>query len=533
MLATKQRLGGNAEPSMEWYNAASDLLDRHLPARAHQPAFIDERCTLTYGELASRVDKAAGALGTLGLEAEHRVVLALLDTVDFPIAFLGAIKAGIVPIPVNTLFPAEDYAYILADSRAQAAIVSIELLPKLREASDLAGWTGTFVVSDPDGTGEIGNAFRFGDLVATSKPLTAAFPSRRDDACFWLYSSGSTGRPKGAVHVQTSMMDTAELFARDVLGFSAYDVVFSAAKLFFAYGLGNALSFPLAAGATSLLFAGRVTPDVVCDMLVRHKPTIFCGVPTLFNACLLNPALPKPGEHALRLCTSAGEVLPEEIGRTWTKRTGVEIIDGIGSTEMLHIFVSNRPGNVRYGTTGTPVPGYRARIIDEHGAQAAPGNVGELEVAGPTAAMFYWNNREKSRHTFAGEWTRTGDKFYVDADGNYVHCGRTDDMLKVGGIWVSPAEVEAALIAHEHVLECAVIGCADENELIKPKAFIVLMPGIAPDPALYDVFKNHVKSRLAAYKYPRWIEFIDELPKTATGKIQRHILRAREAAARA
>jgi benzoate-CoA ligase len=517
---------------MEWYNAASDLLDRHLPARATRPAFIDERCTLTYGELASRVDKAGGALRGLGIEPEQRIVLALLDTVDFPVAFLGAIKAGIVPIPVNTLFPAEDYAYILADSRAHAAVVSIELLPKLREAAAQAGWTGTFVVSDPDGSGDNGDALRFGDLVATSPVITSAFPSRRDDACFWLYSSGSTGRPKGTVHVQTSMMDTAELFGRDVLGFAEGDVVFSAAKLFFAYGLGNALSFPLAAGATSVLFSGRVTPDVVCDILARRKPTIFCGVPTLFNSCLLNPALPKAGEHALRLCTSAGEVLPEEIGRTWTERTGVEIIDGIGSTEMLHIFVSNRPGSVHYGTTGTPVPGYRARIIDEHGAEAATGEVVELEVAGPTAAMCYWNNREKSRHTFAGEWTRTGDKFYVDAGGNYVHCGRTDDMLKVGGIWVSPSEVEAALIAHEHVLECAVIGCADENELIKPKAFVVLMPGILADAALPDALKNHVKSRLAPYKYPRWIEFIDELPKTATGKIQRHVLRAREAAAR-
>jgi benzoate-CoA ligase len=518
---------------MEWYNAASELLDRHLPQRAQHPAFIDERCTLTYGELAAQVDRAGGALRSLGIEPEGRIVLALLDTVDFPVAFLGAIKAGIVPIPVNTLFPAEDYAYILADSRARALIVSIELLPRLREAAELADWDGTFVVSDPDGTGEIGNARRFADLVATSPPLAAPFPSRRDDACFWLYSSGSTGRPKGTVHVQTSMLQTAELFARDVLGFCERDVVFSAAKLFFAYGLGNALSFPLSAGATSLLFSGRVTPDVVCDMLVRQRPTIFCGVPTLFNACLLNPALPGPGGHALRLCTSAGEVLPEEIGRTWTARTGVEIIDGIGSTEMLHIFVSNRPGSVRYGTTGTPVPGYRARIIDEHGVQAAAGEVGELEIAGPTAAAFYWNNREKSRRTFVGEWTRTGDKFYLDADGNYVHCGRTDDMLKVGGIWVSPSEVEAALIAHEAVLECAVIGCADENDLVKPKAFVVPMPGVAPGPALSDELKAHVKSRLAPYKYPRWIEFIDELPKTATGKIQRHVLRSREAAVRA
>jgi benzoate-CoA ligase len=519
---------------MQLFNAAADLLDRDLPARALRPAFIDEYQTISYGDFSARVNRAATAFVELGIQPEQRILLALLDTVDFPVAFLGAIKAGLVPVPMNTLFSVDDYAHILADSRARALIVSIELLPKLREASQAARWSGPTIVSDPVRTGDSGTALRFTDFVEAAAPMHDAYPTRADDPCFWLYSSGSTGRPKGTVHVQTSMRQTAELFARDVLGFCEHDVVFSAAKLFFAYGLGNALSFPLAAGATSILYSGRVTPDVTVKVLAEKSPTIFCAVPTLFNACLLHPSLPKAGAHSLRLCTSAGEVLPEDIGARWNAHTGVEVIDGIGSTEMLHIFVSNRPGSVRYGTTGTPVPGYRARLIDEHGAVIeAPGEIGELEVSGPTSATHYWNNREKSRHTFAGEWTRTGDKFYRDPEGNYVHCGRTDDMLKVSGIWVSPGEVEAALMAHELVLECAVIGSADEDGLIKPKAFVVLMPGTERDPRHFDVLKAHVQSRLAPYKYPRWIEFIDELPKTATGKIQRVVLRDRDAAARA
>jgi benzoate-CoA ligase len=514
------------------YNAAVRLLEQHLPARADHPAFVDEYRTITYGELASDVDRAAGALTALGIEPEQRIVLALLDTIDFPAAFLGAIKAGIVPIPVNTLFPAGDYAYIIRDARAKAIVVSAELLPKMQEAIDAAGWIGTVLVSNPGPPADTGGYGTWADALAVATPIPQAFASRPDDACFWLYSSGSTGRPKGTIHGQTSMELTADLFARQVLGFHAGDVVFSAAKLFFAYGIGNALSFPLAAGATSVLHSGRVTPDVVCDMLTTHAPTIFCGVPTLFGSCLVSPRLPARGAHALRLCTSAGERLPEEIGKRWTAHTGVEIIDGIGSTEMLHIFVSNRPGQVKYGATGVPVPGYEARLIDEFGKIAAPGEVGELEVSGPTAAHGYWNNREKSRATFRGEWTRTGDKFYVDEDGYYVNCGRADDMLKVSGIWVSPAEVESALTAHADVLECAVIGSPDEHELIKPKAYVVLKPGITGSRELEERLKAHVKALLAPHKYPRLFAFVDDLPKTPTGKIQRHILRARDAAER-
>jgi benzoate-CoA ligase len=324
------------------------------------------------------------------------------------------------------------------------------------------------------------------------------------------------------------MIRTAELFAQGVLGMREDDVVYSAAKLFFAYGLGNALSFPMSVGATAVLHSGRATPDVVSSILRERGATIFCGVPTLFGALLVHPGLPSRDEIALRLCTSAGEPLPEEIGKSWTARFGVEIVDGIGSTEMLHIFVSNQPGSVKYGTTGLPVPGYRVRIVDEHGAEVPRGELGELEVCGESSAVHYWNNREKSRRTFCGEWTRTGDKYRQDEDGYFVYCGRVDDMLKVSGIWVSPSEVESALVAHEAVLEAAVIGAEDEQQLVKPKAFVVLKPGVTPSDELAEALKAHVKSRLAPYKYPRWIAFVPDLPKTATGKIRRHVLRAAE-----
>jgi benzoate-CoA ligase len=512
-----------------FYNAAADLIGRNVPARAQKTAFIDEQGSYTYGELARRVDLGAGALRGLGLEAEQRIVLGLLDTIDFPTAFLGAIQAGIVPIPVNTLFQPSDYAFILADSRAKLAIVSAELLPQYEEAARLASWSGRIIVSDPRGMLTGSPHPTLASLLNDATPIAEPAPTRPDDVCFWLYSSGSTGKPKGTVHLQTSMIRTAELFAQHVLGMREDDVVFSAAKLFFAYGLGNALSFPMSVGATAVLFSGRATPDVVSTILRERGASIFCGVPTLFGALLVHPGLPAREDVALRLCTSAGEPLPEELGKNWTARFGVEIIDGIGSTEMLHIFVSNKPGAVKYGTTGLPVPGYRVRIVDEDGREVAPGELGELEVCGETSAAYYWNNREKSRRTFAGEWTRTGDKFRQDEDGYYVYCGRVDDMLKVSGIWVSPSEVEAALVAHEDVLEAAVIGIADEQELVKPKAFVVLKPGVAASDALSDALKAHVKNRLAPYKYPRWVEFVPDLPKTATGKIQRHILRARAA----
>jgi benzoate-CoA ligase len=332
--------------------------------------------------------------------------------------------------------------------------------------------------------------------------------------------------PKGTVHVHSSMILTAELYARGVLGLKESDVVFSAAKLFFAYGLGNALSFTLAAGATAILMAERPTPAAVFKRLKEKKPTLFFGVPTLYAAMLASPDFPARGSLALRQCISAGEALPAQIARTWKEKTGVEILDGIGSTEMLHIFLSNRPNDLRYGTTGKPVPGYELRLVDEQGDPVKPGELGELQISGPTSAAYYWNNREKSRSTFNGGWTKSGDKYTQDRDGYYVYGGRSDDMLKVSGIYVSPAEVEAALVGHEAVLEAAVVGAEDENRLVKPKAFVVLKPGHPGNDALKAGLQQYVKDKLAPYKYPRWIEFLPELPKTATGKIQRFKLRA-------
>ena len=510
------------------YNAAVDLIDRNLVAgRRARTVFIDEAGRYSYADLAERVDRFANAIRTLGIEPEQRVVLALLDTIDFPTCFLGAIKAGIVPIPTNTLFQPADFAHILADSRARALVVSDALLPKLLEAARLADWDGLVIVSGA----AAGDHLMLDRLMAKAGSVATAAPTRPSDTCFWLYSSGSTGQPKGTVHIQTSLIETARLFGQGVLGIGEDDVVYSAAKLFFAYGLGNALTFTMAVGACSVLVSGRPTADVVNDVLRRARPTLFCGVPTLYGALLASPGLAVKGEHALRLCTSAGEALPVEVGRAWTARTGVDIVDGIGSTEMLHIFVSNRPGAVRYGVTGKPVPGYKARLVDEMRREVVPGDIGEMEVSGPTAATHYWNNREKTDATFLGDWVKTGDKFRQDEQGDYIHCGRADDMLKVGGIWVSPMEVESALLGHAAIQEAAVIGVADPNGLMKPKAFVVLKPGVAPAPDLTQALQDHVKSLLAPYKYPRWIEFVDELPKTATGKIQRHVLRHREAEA--
>jgi benzoate-CoA ligase len=508
------------------YNAAHDLVERNLAAgRGGKTAYIDDNGSYTYANLAERVNRCASALVGLGLEPEQRVLLCLLDGIDFPAAFLGAIKAGIVPVAGNTLLTTKDYDYMLRDSRARALIVSAPLLPTVAPLLGTLPHLRHVIVSG----GEAGKHHSLAKLMAAARADFDAADTTCDDACFWLYSSGSTGAPKGTVHVQSSLIQTAELYAKPILGIREEDVVFSAAKLFFAYGLGNGLTFPLSVGATTVLMAERPTPQAVFARLRKHGPTIFYGVPTLFAALLASPELPARGELEMRRCTSAGEALPAEIGKRWTDHFGVEILDGLGSTEMLHIFLSNRPGEVRYGTSGKPVPGYELRILGDDGLPSPPGEVGELQISGPTAAMGYWNNREKSRATFQGPWTRSGDKYSIGADGNYVYSGRSDDMLKVGGIYVSPIEVESALITHPAVLEAAVIGREDDERLVKPVAYVVLKAGRQGSDALAEELRAHVKARLAPYKYPRWIEFIDELPKTATGKIQRFKLRARAA----
>jgi benzoate-CoA ligase len=505
------------------YNAAADLVERNLAAgRGARLAYIDDAGQYTYADLAGRIQRFGSGLQSLGLEMEHRVLVAMVDSIDWPVAFLGAIRAGIIPVAVNTLLTTKDYEYMLSDSRAKALVVSEQLLPQFAPILDRLPFLEHVIVSGKDAHGHIA----FSEILSRGKQDLKPAPTTRDDACFWLYSSGSTGMPKGTVHVHASLALTAELYSKGVLGMKESDIVFSAAKLFFAYGLGNAMTFPLYAGATTVLMAERPTPDSVFKRLRERKPTIFFGVPTLYAAMLASPAFPKQGELALRSCVSAGEALPPQIAKTFKDRTGVDILDGIGSTEMLHIFLSNRPGDLRYGTTGKPVPGYELRLVDEQGQPVAQGELGELEISGPTAAAYYWNNREKSRSTFVGRWTKSGDKYSVDADGFYAYGGRSDDMLKVSGIWVSPAEVEAALVSHEAVLEAAVVGREDEQKLVKPQAFVVLKPGQTPSDALKTALQQHVKEKLAPYKYPRWVEFLGELPKTATGKIQRFKLRA-------
>jgi benzoate-CoA ligase len=508
------------------YNAAEDLIERNLSARPSKIAYIDEHGSYSYGELAERVNRCANALSGLGLQMEARVLVCLLDTIDFPSVFLGAIKAGIVPIAVNTLLTSSDFDFMLRDSRAQALIVSEALLPTFEPILGEQPYLKHVIVSGA----KIAGHENLSELMTRASSACSAAPTGPDDACFWLYSSGSTGTPKGVVHVHTSMMRTAELYAQPILGIQENDVVFSAAKLFFAYGLGNALTFPLSVGATTVLLGDRPTPAAVGRILREHHPSIFYGVPTLYSALLASADLPQREELKLRRCTSAGEALPPDVGRRWLERTSCDILDGLGSTEMLHIFLSNRPGEVRYGTTGKPVPGYDIRLIDEDGKVAAPGEIGELQVAGPSSAAYYWNNREKSRATFLGPWTRSGDKYTVDQDAYYTYAGRNDDMLKVSGIWVSPFEVESAIASHPAVLEAAVVGHADENGLIKPKAYVVLRGDAQESAELTAQLQQHVKSKLAPYKYPRWIEFVTELPKTATGKIQRFKLRSDKAA---
>jgi benzoate-CoA ligase len=504
------------------YNAAADLIERNIAAgRGGKLAYVDDAGQYTFAELAERVNRFGSGLQALGLGMEERVLIAMHDGIDWPSAFLGSIRAGIIPIAMNTLLTTKDYEYMLSDSRAKALLVSEALLPQFAPLIGKLPFLKHVIVSGKDAKGHL----LFAAILKSGKSSLPAAPTTRDDACFWLYSSGSTGKPKGTVHVHSSMAITAELYAKGVLGMKESDTVFSAAKLYFAYGLGNALSFTLYTGATAVLMAERPTPAAVFKRLVERKPTLFFGVPTLYAAMLASPEFPQKEALSLRSCVSAGEALPPQIAKSFKERTGVDILDGIGSTEMLHIFLSNRPGDLRHGTTGKAVPGYELRLVDEQGNPVKQGELGELQIAGPTCASHYWNNRDKTRSTFIGGWTKSGDKYSMDADGYYAYGGRSDDMLKVSGIWVSPAEVEAALVSHDAVLEAAVVGHEDEQKLVKPKAYVVLKPGQSASESLKAALQQHVKEKLAPYKYPRWIDFLNELPKTATGKIQRFKLR--------
>ena len=422
----------------------------------------------------------------------------LYDTVDFPVVFWGGLRAGVVVLPLNTLLTADQYAYILGDSRASAIVIAAPLAKTLVPILDRLPRLRTVILVNADAEERAAFAGRdvhdFSELLARGSAAVFAAPTLSDEVAFWMYTSGSTGEPKGVKHVHTTLMAAARLMGQRVIGIREDDVVFSAAKLFFSYGMGNAMAFPLSVGATSVLLAQRPTPDAVFEVMRRHRPTIFYGVPTLYASLLAHKDMRRgAGSDRLRLAISAGEALPAHLGERWRERAGVDVLDGIGSTEMFQTFLSNQPGDIRFGTTGKAVPGYELKIVDEHGRDAADGEIGELVVRGPTAGEGYWNQRGKSRRTFAGEWTYTGDKFFRDADGYYHYCGRTDDMFKVSGMWVSPFEVEAALASHEAVLEAAVIGKEDADGLVKPKAFIVLRDGYALNDGLLETLRVHVK----------------------------------------
>jgi benzoate-CoA ligase family protein len=513
-----------SETLPQQFNVATWFVDRNIAeGRRDAPAFHCENRTLTYGDVHDLANRTGNTLLELGVQMEDRVLVLCLDGPEFLGAFWGAVKVGAIPIPVNTLMRAQDYLYFLDDSRAKVAVISAPLLAEVEPILGRARYLKHVLVAG----GPAGPHLSFEDRVAKASSTLDAAPTSRDDAAFWQYSSGSTGFPKGAVHLHHDMVLCTETYAKQVLEMRASDKVYSAAKLFFAYGLGNACYFPMGVGAQSVLFPGRPTPEGVFEILTRHRPTLFFGVPTLYASMLaMKDAEKRYDLSSLRLCISAGEALPEEIYNRWRERFGVEILDGIGTTEICHIFISNRPGRARPGATGQVVPGYEAIIVDDEGRPVPQGEIGNLRVKGDSIMAYYWNKHDKTKEALYGSWIQTGDKYWQDADGYFFYAGRADDMLKVGGIWVSPVEVENTLVKHAAVLEAAVVGREDGDRLVKPHAFVVLKDRAAASPALADELKGFVKDKIAPYKYPRWIDFVEDLPKTATGKIQRFKLRA-------
>ncbi len=507
------------------FNLTAACIDAHIEAGlASRPAIRAAGTTLTYGDLAELVARAAGMLRDLGIEREDRCALILRDGPEFIATFLGAVRIGAVPVPFSTLLMPPEIRYQLANCGAKLVIASDDVIPRVDEAR--AGLPRPLALV---GTGDAvpRGWLSYGEIVRTAERVTATAATGEDDWCFWQYSSGTTGRPKAVVHTQRGAAFPREGHGRHVVGITSDDRSFSVSKLFFSYGLGSSLLIPLQAGAAVVLEPARPSPEIVFDLIARERPTIVYAVPTAYAAALAYAEEGHPCDlSSVRLCISAGEALPAPVYERWRRRFGVEIVDGIGSTEVGYIAISNVPGHVRPGTSGRVVPGYEAKVVDPDGAPVPGGEVGDLWIRGGSTSAYYWRDRERTHRTYRGDWIVTGDKYRIDGDGCFTHAGRSDDMLKVGGIWVSPIEVEACLIDHPAVLEAAVVGRADRDALVKPCAYVVLREGRDPSAELALELQAFVKDRLSAFKRPRWIEFTTELPKTGTGKIQRYRLRS-------
>ena len=510
------------------YNAAYELLANKPEEVLNKTAFVDDYESIKYSQLIKKVQSFSYSLLNSGIQKNDRILICMYDSINYPICFLGAIWSGIIPICINTMLPKKDLKYMLDDSNARGVICSEELLNIFIDLNK--GKRKHILFSDYKEKDSY-----YGNKVTSIKSMIKnkvyqSFPSKtqRNSECFWLYSSGSTGKPKGTIHVHESLLNTADLYAKKILKIKKNDIFFSAAKLFFAYGLGNALTFPLSIGGTSILTKERPTESLIIKMLQKHNVTLFFGVPTLY-AAILNTKINFKNFKSLRLAVSAGEALPEHLCKKWENLSGKQILDGIGSTEMLHIFISNKIDDIYPGSSGKLVEGYEARIIKDDNTEADFNEIGELEIKGPTAAIGYWNKPEKTKATFIKKWTKTGDKYTRNSLGVYTYCGRTDDMMKVSGQYVSPFEIEAALQSHPAVLEAAVVGKFNDDNLLKPKAYIVLNKNININHRKLETeLTNHIKKVLTPFKYPRWYKFLSALPKTATGKIQRYKLRSNE-----